>query len=183
MKVSKYRNVTLPASVVLNLLLVGLLALSVTWVKIETVIEKKEVIVEKTPRLQFEPPLDGVHYTSYFGVRKNPMGGGDNDFHRGIDIVPTSANREVKASEHGVVFLVDGAHPAYGKYVIIDHGEGVYSMYAHLERIYTPKGTVVEKGDVIGLMGSTGISTGPHLHFEVFYDPKNILQTGTIELN
>jgi len=88
-------------------------------------------------------------------------------WHRGIDI----ANRSlpgIAAADSGTVIVVGWPAPwAYGKRVLIDHGNGYQTLYAHLNDIYVSAGQKVSRGQVIGQMGSTGRSTGPHLHFEI----------------
>jgi len=116
-------------------------------------------------------PLKG-RITSRFGYRRHPFWGGRH-FHTGLDI----ANRygtPVKAADSGEV-IFSGWWDGYGKAIVVDHGRMTTTVYAHLSRIYKQVGAVVAKGQIIGLVGSTGYSTGPHLHFEVRKNgkPKN----------
>lgn len=90
-------------------------------------------------------------------------------FHTGLDI----ANPQGKVGDPVIAFM-DGKVTyageifwGYGKHIIIDHGDNITSVYAHLDKIYVYKGQEVKLGDVIGKMGDTGWSTGPHLHFEI----------------
>ena len=85
--------------------------------------------------------------------------------HEGIDIARPS-NYTIKASDNGVVTTA-GRHSTYGNYVVVDHNNGYETLYAHLSKISVSVGQVVEQGSAIGVMGSTGRSTGTHLHFEV----------------
>ena len=96
------------------------------------------------------------------GDRYGPRG---SRFHPGIDI-PAGHGTPVRAARRGRVILA-GHGGSYGLLVIIRHGRGVETWYAHLSRITVPPGTYVGRGRVIGRVGSTGHSTGPHLHFEV----------------
>lgn len=90
----------------------------------------------------------------------------DGSYHGGIDFpVPTGTN--VFAADDGVVITVRRLDYSYGHYVIIDHGGGLTTLYAHNSDILVTEGQEVQKGDVIALSGSTGNSTGPHCHFEV----------------
>ncbi len=105
-----------------------------------------------------------VTVTSDFGYRKDPFTG-RGAFHEGIDL--TSDNgAEVKAFATGVV-AHSGWMPGYGKSVILHHADGTETLYGHCEKIHVSRGDVVAKGTAIGVMGSTGRSTGDHLHFEV----------------
>jgi murein DD-endopeptidase MepM/ murein hydrolase activator NlpD len=103
--------------------------------------------------------------TSGFGYRTNPMGGGRGEHHDGIDIrVPTGTN--VLATGGGTVRQA-GWQGSYGYIVVIDHGSGIQTAYAHNSRILVSVGQRVERGEVIARSGSTGRSTGPHVHYEV----------------
>lgn len=138
----------------------------------EVLVEPVSAVVAKgTLRLagegtgKFAWPVSGAKLTSSFGKRWGRM-------HEGIDLA--SSNRTIKAADSGKVTFA-GTKNGYGKTVIIDHNNGYQTLYAHLSKISVSKGEVVEKGDKIGVMGSTGRSTGVHLHFEIHKDgvPKN----------
>jgi len=109
--------------------------------------------------------------TSHIGWRKNPFGGG-YEFHSGIDITAPYGSKVV-ATADGVVVLA-GWYGDYGKTVIIRHPSGYLTLYAHLSQIDVKEGQKVKAGDVVGRVGSTGRSTGPHLHYEVIKDNKPI---------
>lgn len=97
-------------------------------------------------------------YRILFGVR---------DFHTGIDIGATHGSNIV-AAESGTVILANyGWNGGYGNYIIINHGNGITTRYAHASKLYVSAGQTVSKGQVIAAVGTTGNSTGPHLHFEV----------------
>lgn len=108
-----------------------------------------------TGRLQW--PVDG-QLTSPFGPR-------DGRLHTGIDIGMPSGSQIVAADEGVVTFA--GTMNGYGNLVIVEHPNGLVTYYAHQSRIVAVTGTIVARGQVIGYVGSTGHSTGPHLHFEV----------------
>ncbi len=111
----------------------------------------------------FAWPLPGNSYiSSGFGWRTL---GGYSDFHRGIDI-PAPYGTPIHASKGGQVIVATG-HNSYGNYVVIDHGNGESTLYAHQSMIGCSVGQWVNQGDIIGYVGSTGYSTGNHLHFEV----------------
>lgn len=113
---------------------------------------------------------------SAFGGRRNPFGGGSYEFHTGQDIdAPWGA--PVIAGATGKVSFV-GWQNGYGQLVVIDHGGGLTTRYGHLSHIEVAQGKTVVRGELIGRVGSTGRSTGPHLHYEVRIndEPVNPLQ-------
>lgn len=105
-----------------------------------------------------------AHITSPFGWRKHPIFG-VRRFHTGIDLAGPNRS-QIRAADSGSV-LFTGWYGGYGKVVIISHGNDMATLYAHLSRAAVSVGDNVNKGDVIGNEGTTGFSTGPHLHFEV----------------
>ncbi|NMB27739.1 MAG: peptidoglycan DD-metalloendopeptidase family protein [Tissierellia bacterium] len=102
--------------------------------------------------------------TSGFGNRKDPLGWGSR-FHQGIDIANSSGTNILAAGKGVVAF--SGNRNGYGKTIIVNHGNGYKTLYAHNRKLLIHVGDRVEKGQVIGKMGSTGKSTGCHLHFEI----------------
>lgn len=112
-------------------------------------------------------PVENARLTSPFGYRTNPVSG-NYGFHTGIDLaVPEDTP---VAAAYGGVVTSSGESDVWGKYVLIEHSDGFETYYCHLNDIYAPKGTVLRSGETLGLVGSTGWSTGPHLHFEVRID-------------
>jgi murein DD-endopeptidase MepM/ murein hydrolase activator NlpD len=107
--------------------------------------------------------------TSHMGWRKNPFGGG-YEFHSGIDIYAPQGSKVLATADGVVVFA--GWYGDYGKTVIIRHPSGYLTLYAHLSKIDVREGQRVKAGDVVGRVGSTGRSTGSHLHYEVIRDNK-----------
>jgi len=103
--------------------------------------------------------------SSHFGWRRNPMGGGGGEFHSGIDI-RAPRNTPIRAAGGGTVSFV-GWRGGYGLVVTINHGSGLQTMYAHNTVNLVSVGQRVERGDIIARVGTTGRTTGPHLHFEV----------------
>jgi len=103
--------------------------------------------------------------TSEFGVRQNPFGT-NNEFHKGIDIA-TGMGREVAATADGIVVEVSQGSDD-GNSVRVEHGYGRSTSYSHLAKSAVKQGTRVKRGDLIGYVGSTGRSTGPHLHYAVY---------------
>ncbi len=137
-------------------------------------IEARLEYLETVPDLW---PANG-RLTSKFGMRQNPFGRG-KDFHSGIDIA-NSRGTDIVASAKGIV-IFSGYKRGYGRTVIIDHENGYKTLYAHNSEILVSTGDRVEKGDLIAKMGSTGRSTGSHLHFEIHkndepIDPLSILK-------
>ncbi len=108
-------------------------------------------------------PVEG-HLTSSFGYRVNPFTG-KSTLHAGIDIA-TRVGTPVVAPARGTVVSA-GWQNAYGNCVVINHGNSITTRYAHMSSFTVKEGQVVNRGDVIGAIGSTGRSTGPHLHYEV----------------
>jgi murein DD-endopeptidase MepM/ murein hydrolase activator NlpD len=106
-----------------------------------------------------------------FGWRNDPWTG-EREFHRGMDIV-ADLGTEVRAPADGVVSLAS-RRSDYGKLIDLSHGYGYVTRYAHLSEILVRPGQRVHRGDVIGRVGSTGRSTGPHLHYEVFRDGRRV---------
>ena len=102
--------------------------------------------------------------TSQFGSRFHPVLGYSR-FHAGTDFGAAHGS-PIQAAETGVV-LFSGWYGGYGNAVILDHGDGLTTLYAHASRLNVREGEIVKKGDVVAAIGTTGLSTGPHLHFEV----------------
>jgi murein DD-endopeptidase MepM/ murein hydrolase activator NlpD len=115
-------------------------------------------------------PVQGI-VTSNYGWRQDPIDGTIRH-HNGVDIaVPTGT--KVKAIAAGRV-VESGPHGGYGNLVAVEHGDGTRSMYGHNSRLEVSAGDQVEAGQVIALSGSTGRSTGPHLHFELWRNGSNV---------
>jgi murein DD-endopeptidase MepM/ murein hydrolase activator NlpD len=112
-------------------------------------------------------PLEGAQLTSGFGMRTHPVLGGRRQ-HAGIDLAAPTGT-PVYATADGVVGRADW-YSSYGLYISINHGASMETRYAHLSRLAVAAGDNVKKGDLIGYVGSTGRSTGPHLHYEVRVD-------------
>lgn len=99
------------------------------------------------------------------GMRSNPFGGSSVEFHKGQDISAPSGT-PVIATADGVIVIARWMK-GYGKGIYIDHGNGISTRYGHLSRIDVVEGQPIRRGEQLGLVGSTGRSTGPHLHYEV----------------
>lgn len=116
-------------------------------------------------------PVDGARMSSGFGPRLHPILGYSR-MHRGVDFA-AGTGTPVLASASGRVTRA-GWGGGYGNIVIIDHGKGLVTRYAHLSKIQVKQGARVDQGTVIGRVGSTGMSTGPHLHYEVWQNGKAV---------
>lgn len=108
-------------------------------------------------------PVKGI-VSSNFGWRQDPLGQGKR-FHAGLDIV-APAGTPIVASERGIVAF-SGAYGGYGNLIALAHGNGRYTLYGHASALNVRLDQIVEQGQTIALVGSTGRSTGPHLHFEM----------------
>jgi murein DD-endopeptidase MepM/ murein hydrolase activator NlpD len=109
-------------------------------------------------------PIPGASLTSTYGLRIDPIAG-TVGFHPGVDF-GADAHTPIHAAAAGIV-IVAGDCGGYGNCVVIDHGTSIATLYGHQSQVLVHVGDTVTAGQVIGQVGSTGISTGPHLHFEV----------------
>lgn len=129
--------------------------------------EEKKSVLKITPTIL---PVKGIP-TAGFGMRKNPFGQG-TEFHTGIDISCPSG-RPVYATADGIV--VEAKYSGgLGKCIAIFHGLGISTKYGHLSKIVVKEGQKIKRGTLIGYTGSTGRSTGPHLHYEVLLNGKSV---------
>lgn len=119
---------------------------------------------EKPGGLSMIRPVSGGWVSSEYGNRWHPILG-KYKWHSGIDIAVNSGT-PIKAAEDGTVIL-SGSNGGYGLCVIIDHGGGISTLYGHASKLLVKEGDIVTRGQTVALAGSTGVSTGPHLHFEV----------------
>jgi len=126
----------------------------------------EQVATQRANRIRFTPniwPVKGA-ITSHYGSRSDPFSG-DQEMHLGLDI-SALFNTPVHTPADGVVIYSE-RKAAYGNLVIVDHGNGLTTRYGHLSRPLVKAGQTVKRGDVIGLVGMTGRTTAPHLHYEV----------------
>ena len=129
-------------------------------------------------------PVEGVRLSSDYGMRIHPVLGGRRG-HKGVDLAgPTGT--PIHAAADGVVSRADW-FSSYGLYVSLEHGGTLQTRYGHMSRLNVAAGQRVHKGDVIGYIGTTGRSTGPHLHYEVriagaAVNPVPYLQAGAYQL-
>jgi murein DD-endopeptidase MepM/ murein hydrolase activator NlpD len=134
--------------------------------------EKRSVVFYNTLKeIPIGYPYDGVRSSDY-GYRRNPFGGISGEFHSGIDLKGPIGD-PIYATGNGIVERCDW-YGGYGNAVVINHKEGYQSLFGHLSRVNVVQGQEVKAGDVIGFLGSTGRSTGPHLHYEIRKDGQDI---------
>jgi len=120
----------------------------------------------------FKRPIKGWYYfSSYYGWRSSPFTGA-RSFHSGIDMA-ASAGTPIYAALDGTVSFA-GYNETYGNYVVVKHHSGYKTLYAHMSKIYVKKGQYVYTNTKLGAVGSTGLSTGPHLHFTVYKNGKTV---------
>ena len=129
--------------------------------------KRQEALAEAIKKQKFLWPMpQSWNYISYkYGYRTITELGYNNKFHYGIDI-PAYRGVDIYASKAGKV-LIAKYHSSYGNYVLIDHGNGYQTLYAHASKLYVKAGDYVDQGQLIAAVGTTGTSTGNHLHFEV----------------
>ena len=151
---------------------------NITYIKPESNVELKTAIPEIVVYGQkvipsvgitgnwFWPTKSGYTLSSSYGYRVNPFTGG-REFHTGLDIAGTGYGSPIYASNNGTV-IVSEYHYSYGNYIVINHNNGYYTLYAHMSKRNKKVGDIVERGEPIGLVGQTGSATGPHVHFEVW---------------
>ncbi len=132
---------------------------------VRTDVEKRRLLADATPSIW---PVAGW-LTSSFGNRRDPFTGG-RDFHPGLDISADHGDA-VRAPAAGVVSSASMAGN-YGNLVVVDHGFGIVTKYGHLSRFGVMHGQQINRGDVLGYVGSTGRSTSPHLHYEIWVNDK-----------
>lgn len=127
--------------------------------QLEVIRETVETIVDVVPTTQrFQWPLSRFSLTSWFSLR-----------HPGIDMTAQRGTPIKPASEGNIVWVQNSVF-GYGKHLLIAHDKGAQSLYAHLSKINVKEGDVVDQNTVVGEVGSTGWSTGNHLHLEIYQD-------------
>jgi len=133
----------------------------------------------QTERLLLRYPVHVVNVTSYFGQRRDPIKRAKTRFHSGVDL-GGAAGTLIACAGPGIVAYADW-QGGNGNHVIVVHPNGYRTHYSHLSKILVQQGDTIEEGAPLGLMGNTGRSTGPHLHFSVsrngsFLDPLDVLE-------
>lgn len=132
----------------------------------------------RSEKLSHVPGIQPIHNhnlirtASGFGMRMHPVYNVPK-LHSGIDFTAKTGT-EIFSTGDGVIEKVTKSYTGYGKHVVIDHGFGYKTLYAHMSAFKVKKGQKVKRGDVIGAVGNTGTSTGPHLHYEVIRNGRKI---------
>ena len=140
---------------------------------------KTDKYLETVQNVPIGAPVPGV-LTSRFGWRTDPING-EKAYHRGLDI-RGQRGTDVKATADGQV-IRQRYDKGDGHFIVIDHGNGFRTKFAHLQKSLAKKGDQVIRGQVIGLVGNSGRSTGPHVHYEIHYDDKIVNPTRFVRIN
>lgn len=140
--------------------------------EIERLAANKAELIEAIPSIQPIKNQDLTRMASGYGYRTDPFTK-KRRFHYGMDFSARKGT-PIYATGNGVVKRADNRSSGYGKHIRIDHGFGYISLYAHLSKYNVRRGQKVKRGDIIGYVGNTGRSVGPHVHYEIFKDNKKI---------
>ena len=127
------------------------------------------------------PDKDKYHLSSVFGLRLHPIYN-SYKMHTGVDLVMDSGT-PLYATGDGVVHTVKSEATGYGRQIVIDHGFGYKSRYAHMQEVLLEVGTPVKRGDLVGFSGNSGSSTGAHLHYEVLYRDSHVNPANYFDLS
>ena len=162
-------------SLALDNLMAKVDAREIQYNQMEAMMLKQSVLKLTLPTLY---PVDVPYRSSSYGWRHDPILG-IRAFHNGLDF-SAAEGEPIRATADGRVKTV-GSGPDYGKFVVIDHGDRLETRYAHASKIFVKEGDLVQREDVIALVGNTGRSTGSHLHYEIRYknrslDPRQYLK-------
>jgi murein DD-endopeptidase MepM/ murein hydrolase activator NlpD len=145
----------------INNLMVKIEAREGLYNSMESALLKQSVLKDTLPSLK---PVNIPYSSSSYGWRHDPILG-VRAFHEGLDF-SAAQGEQIRATASGIVIFA-GKAPDYGNYVKIQHGNGLETRYAHCSKLLVKNGDLVSKGEVIALVGNTGRSTGPHLHYEI----------------
>jgi murein DD-endopeptidase MepM/ murein hydrolase activator NlpD len=140
--------------------------------EIERLATNKAELIEAIPSIQPIKNKDLTRMASGYGYRKDPFTK-KKRFHWGMDF-SAKKGTPIYATGNGIVKRADNRSSGFGKHVRIDHGFGYVSLYAHMSKYNVRRGQRVKRGDIIGFVGNTGRSVGPHLHYEILKDKKKI---------
>lgn len=143
-----------------------------SYKEIESMISNKEKLLSATPAIQPLSNRDLNRLSSGFGYRIDPVYK-TVKFHPGLDFTAPQGT-PIYATADGVVQTAGNVGNGYGNHIVINHGYSYQTLYGHMSRLKASRGQRVKRGEVIGYVGSTGKSTGPHLHYEVFKSRKRL---------
>ncbi|RMH87391.1 MAG: hypothetical protein D6681_15170 [Calditrichaeota bacterium] len=138
----------------------------VSYQKLLTTVERRQDSLQYLPALI---PVQNAYLSSGFGNRIHPIRK-RRQFHKGVDLATNRGTPVIAPADGYVTFA--GTNGGFGKFVQINHKYGFETLYGHLDKIYVRKGQFVKRGDKIGEVGSTGLATSTHLHYEVHYNGK-----------
>ena len=156
----------------LDILSKKMLVQSESYNEITELVNDKEKMAASIPAIQPIALDELTRFGSAFGWRMHPI------YHRlkmhtGVDLTAPTGTK-IYAAGDGIVFRADASNRGYGNHVRINHGYGYVTLYGHMSKMLVRPGQKVKRGDVIGLVGSTGLSTSPHLHYEVRVNGKYV---------
>jgi murein DD-endopeptidase MepM/ murein hydrolase activator NlpD len=140
---------------------------SKSYDEIIKMVAKKQQMLTSIPAIQPLSNKDLIHFASGFGFRMHPIYK-TSKFHYGIDLT-ASVGTDIYVTGDGVVEKAAFSQRGYGNEIVVNHGFGYKTLYAHLNSISVREGQKVKRGEVIGKVGNTGLSSAPHLHYEVHY--------------
>ena len=140
--------------------------------EIERLAKNKASLIEAIPTIQPIKHKDLTRVASGYGYRIDPFTK-IRRFHYGMDFT-AKRGTPIYATGNGIIKRADNRSSGYGKHIRIDHGYGYVSLYAHLSKYKVRRGQKVKRGDIIGYVGNSGRSIGPHLHYEILKDNKKI---------
>ena len=168
----QYSNLVISANSKLDRLAKRLYVQTKSFDEVVELARNKEKMLASIPAVQPVPNKNLKRMASGFGFRTHPIYK-VRKMHWGMDFsAPTGT--EIFATGDGVVSQVILSRGGYGKHVVIDHGFGYETLYGHMSKVDVRRGQKVKRGDIIGLVGNTGTSSAPHLHYEVIKDGKKI---------
>lgn len=145
---------------------------STSYDEIIDLAKNKETMLASIPAIQPISNKDLKRTASGWGYRIHPIYK-IRKFHYGMDFTAPTGT-EIYATGDGEIEVLESSKRGYGNKIIINHGYGYKTLYAHMDRFTVKKGQKVKRGDVIGYVGNTGLSTAPHLHYEVFLNGKKV---------
>jgi murein DD-endopeptidase MepM/ murein hydrolase activator NlpD len=167
-----YSDIVIETAGRLNKIMKKVYVQSTSFDELKTLAAEKEEMLAAVPAIQPISNKDLKRTASGWGYRIHPVYK-IRKFHYGMDFTAPTGT-EIYSTGDGTVVSVLSSKRGFGNHIVIDHGYGYTTLYAHLSRFNVKKGQKVNRGDVIGYVGNTGLSTAPHLHYEVKLNGKNV---------